>query len=107
MRFVMENIAFDPSEYIMDHAILVASMCMGKYPSVPCADPESSVGGGGGGGYNCLFFFVFLHFFKLFILDEWGVDPKTTKSGAILGPRAKRHLNGVSLAGRLWPIIEC
>ena len=30
MRFAMENIAFDPSEYIMDHAILVASICMGE-----------------------------------------------------------------------------
>ena len=23
------------------------------------------------------------------------------------GPPAKRHLNGVSLAGQLWPNIEC
>ena len=26
---------------------------------------------------------------------------------AIIGPLAKRHLNGVSLAGRSWPKIEC
>ena len=26
---------------------------------------------------------------------------------AINGPSAKRHLNGVSLAGRWWPNIEC
>ena len=26
---------------------------------------------------------------------------------AIIGPPAKRHLNGVSLAGRWWPNIEC
>ena len=26
---------------------------------------------------------------------------------AIIGPPAKRHLNGVSLAGRLWPDTEC
>ena len=25
----------------------------------------------------------------------------------IIGPPAKRHLNGVSLAGRWWPSIEC
>ena len=26
---------------------------------------------------------------------------------AIIGPPAKRHLNGVSLAGQCWPNIEC
>ena len=26
---------------------------------------------------------------------------------AIIGAPAKRHLNGVSLAGRCWPNIEC
>ena len=26
---------------------------------------------------------------------------------AIIAPPAKRHLNGVSLAGKLWPNIEC
>ena len=26
---------------------------------------------------------------------------------AIIGPPARRHLNGVSLTGRWWPNIEC
>ena len=45
-----------------------------------CADPESFVRGG-----PCLTFFSF-------ILDE-GI------SGTIIGPPAKRHINGVSMGG--------
>ena len=42
-----------------------------------------------------------------FLLHGGREDPKTTKKRAIIGPPAKHHLNGVSLAGRLWPNIEC
>ena len=45
------------------------------------------------------------HFF-FFFLRWWGY-PNTTKRGVIISQPAKRHLNGVSLAGRLWPNIEC
>ena len=41
-------------------------------------------------------FFIFVIF-----LAEEGI------SGAIIGTPAKRHLNGVSLACRRWPNIEC
>ena len=42
-----------------------------------------------------------------FLVDDGREDPNTTLSGAIIGPPAKRHFNGVSLAGRWWPNIEC
>ena len=50
-------------------------------------------------GYNFDYFF-FLFFFLVYDGRE---DPNT----AIIDPPPKRHLNGVSLAGRLWPNIEC
>ena len=43
---------------------------------------------------------------SFFLVDERRKDPNTTKR-AIIGPPAKRHLNGVSLVGRWWPNIEC
>ena len=52
-----------------------------------CVDPESFVRGG-------CFFRV------LFLVDE-------RISAAIIGPPAKRHLNGVFLACRWWPNNEC
>ena len=58
--------------------------------SVTCADPESFVRGG-----PTLTFFLFV-----FLFDEGREDPNTTISGAIIGPPAKRHLNGVLLACR-------
>ena len=35
-----------------------------------------------------------------FLVDEGREDPNTTKSGPFIDPPAKRHANGVSLAGR-------
>ena len=35
----------------------------------------------------------------------WG--ERGSKKRAIIGPPAKRHLNGVSLAGRWWPNMKC
>ena len=43
-------------------------------------------GGGGGGGIE---------------------DPNTSINGPPSALPAKRHFNGVSLAGRCWPYIEC
>ena len=44
----------------------------------------------------------------LFFFSWWGEgDPNTTIRRAIIGPPAKRHLNGVSLACRQWLNIEC
>ena len=37
----------------------------------------------------------------------WRNDRNATKRWAIIGPRAKRHFNGVSLTCRQWPTIEC
>ena len=45
-------------------------------------------------------------FFLFFLFDEERKDPNTTISRPF-GPPAKRHLNGISLAGRRWPNIEC
>ena len=42
-----------------------------------------------------------LRFF--FLVDEEREDSNTT----INGPSSARHLNGVLLAGRLWPNMEC
>ena len=68
MRFALENIAFDPSDYIMDHAILVASICMGESISTMR-------------GPRKFFFF----------LDEGREDPNTTKSG----PSSTRQRNAI------------
>ena len=47
-------------------------------------------------------------FFLFFILDWWGEEgSKYRLVGHQHGPLAKRHLNGVSLAGRWWPNMEC
>ena len=45
----------------------------------------------------------------LFCFFSWWGDrgSKYHYKLAIIGPQAKRHLNGVSLAGRCWPNIEC
>ena len=54
-----------------------------------CADPESFVWGG-----------------QLF--SWWGEEgSKYHYQRSIIGPPAKRHLNGVSLACRCWPNLEC
>ena len=34
-------------------------------------------------------------------------NPASIQCRATIGPPAKRHLNGVSLAGRLWPAFRC
>ena len=44
---------------------------------------------------------------SFFVVDEGIDDQNTTKSRAIIVSPAKRHLNGVSLAGRWRPINEC
>ena len=63
----------------------------------------------------------FLVFFAVVILNNEGegiqIPPKSGPTSArqrnaienrdIIGPPAKRHFNGVSLAGRWWPNIEC
>ena len=59
---------------------------------MPCAYSESFVRG----GTNLITFFFSL-------VDGCIEDPNT----AINGPHSARHLNGVSLAGRCWPNIEC
>ena len=41
-----------------------------------------------------------------FVVDE-GKRIQISNKWAIFGPLAKRHLNGVSLAGRWLPNIEC
>ena len=64
---------------------------------VPCADPESFLQRGP------TIFIVFSYFFSW--LGERG--SKYNYKGAIIGPSAKRHLNGISLAGRWWPNTEC
>ena len=46
----------------------------------------------------------FLFFFSV---DEGREDPNTTISRPSFGPSAKHHLNGVLLACRWWPHIDC
>ena len=66
--------------------------------------PESFVRGG---PYLTKFFFVF------FSVDGGGgggggiEDPNTSINGPPWALPAKRHFNGISLAGRCWPYIEC
>ena len=46
--------------------------------------------------------------FENAIFSWWGEGgPKYHYKRAVTGPLAKRHLNGVSLACRWWPKIEC
>ena len=59
----------------------------------PCADPESFVRG----GPNLITFFV----------EGWNKGSKYRFNWVIIDQSAKRHLNGVSLAGRWWSNIEC
>ena len=54
---------------------------------------------------NVFFVFVFCFFMKGELRGEGG--SKYRYKRAINGPPAKRHWNGVSLAGRCWPNIEC
>ena len=43
----------------------------------------------------------------LYVEGEGREGPNTIKKRVIFGPPAKRRLNGVSLASRGWPNIEC
>ena len=61
---------------------------------ITCVDPESFARG------DPTFFFSF--FFSLMREEE----SKYHYSWSIIGPPARRHLNGVSLVGRWWPNIE-
>ena len=71
--------------------------CYKQVTYYTCADPESFVRG----GPNLITFFCFF-------FSWWGDrGSKYRYKWAIIGPPAKRHLNGVSLAGRWWPNIEC
>ena len=80
------------------------TMCF--FPSnYTCADPEGR--GGGAGGLDP----PPLKNYK--IKQYWSRSPEKSQScqasiqcWAIIGPPAKRHLNGVSLAGRLWPAFS-
>ena len=56
--------------------------------SCSCADPENFVRGG--------------QFFVVVVDEGWD-----NYKGAIIGPPAKHHLNGVLLACWWWPNIEC
>ena len=62
-----------------------------RYMLVPCAYPERFVKGGQ--TLTVIFSYVFL-------VVELREDLDTTRSGVIIGPPAKRHLNELSLAGR-------
>ena len=42
---------------------------------------------------------------QFFLVDEGREDPNTTKSGP--SSAHQQNANGVSLAGRWWPNIEC
>ena len=52
---------------------------------------------------------VFSNFDYVFFFFFWWREKgsKYHCKRAIIGPPVKRHLNGVSLADRLWPNIEC
>ena len=51
-------------------------------------------------GSNSSFFFIF------FLVDRGGGGIQIPlKAGVIIGPLAKRHLNGVSPADRWWPVM--
>ena len=52
--------------------------------SLSCADPESFVRG--------------VRLWQLFFCYEGREDPNANEKRAIIGPPAKRHLNGISLA---------
>ena len=64
---------------------------------IPCADPESYVRGG-----LTTFFIVDV------VMNERREERgfKYCYKQASISPSAKRHLNGVSLAGQWWPNIE-
>ena len=74
------------------------SMIYEKRCVITCADPESFVRG----GPNLITFFFFFFFS---CLGERGSEYHY--KWAIISPPAKRHINGVSLAGRWWPNTEC
>ena len=58
--------------------------------------------------FFCFFFFFFFFFFLFccFVFVR-GERIKNHYKWAIIGSPAKRHLNGVSLAGRWWRYTEC
>ena len=67
--------------------------------SLSCADPESFVRG----GPNLITFYLF---FCFFLVDEGIGDPDFTINGPS-STRQRNAINGVSLAGRQRPNIEC
>ena len=73
-----------------------------------CADPESFVRGGLTlTTFFFLFFFsLFFSFFSFFSLMRGRKDPNTTISGH-QRPASETPFNGVPLAGRYGPNIEC
>ena len=52
-------------------------------------------------------FFFFFFFFFFFLVDEEREDPIPQYKRSIIGPPAKHHLNGVSLACWWWLNIKC
>ena len=50
---------------------------------------------------------IFFLLFFLFLVDGMERGSKCHYKWAIIGPPAKRHWNGGSLACRYWPTIEC
>ena len=69
------------------HRLMYTCTVVDLFEASPCADPESFVRG----GPNSI---------TLFLVDEEIGDPNVTMKWAIIGPTAKRHLNGISLAGQ-------
>ena len=62
-----------------------------------CGDPESFVKGGTS----------LTTFLGIFFVSWWGDTGSKSHYLGIIVPPVTRHFNGVSLAGRWWPFIEC
>ena len=81
------------------HNVLTLSLPHATFPQTKaCADPEcfASVWGGGGSTLTTFFFFVIY----LFIFFVWWREEGSKN-------HYYRVINGVSLASRWWPNIEC
>ena len=72
----------------------------GQQSMTTCEDPER---------FWRVGFFIIVFFYFNFVLFQLlrGRVSKYQYKRAIIGLQAKRHLNGVSLACRLWPSFEC